>query len=300
MKKGLLVICIALACECLYAQNTSITDSSVIEPWRQSQLKESLANVPKGKRKSAAYQFLKVADDTIINLLGRTVILNKDGFIKQVQTFFKPDMTGYNDEPANLLYEGIHFHFTKKSDGKNIDIKSTGVHFTLKTDAEVQWESTGTSDVLQVETEASLLSNGAASFQVKVTALQDMLFKDIVLHIPFQKNMATYLMGLGQKGGPRPELVEWKWGGEAQTEATAWIGNTNAGLQFLLQDEKPSSGGLAGWDNTNKGGITVGIKGSSMLVNAYNGERSLQKGDVLYYNYALFITPFHTLNTGSK
>jgi hypothetical protein len=117
------------------------------------------------------------------------------------------------------------------------------------------------------------------------------------------------MMGLGQKGGYRPENFEWKWDVAHKNQDGAWIGNVNAGLQYSLRDEKyvrplntnfylqkplllPSS-----WGNDNKGGITIGEKGKSILANNYSGERSMKKGDTLYYNFNLLITPFHTINT---
>jgi hypothetical protein len=161
-------------------------------------------------------------------------------------------------------------------------------------------------DTLQMDVNGSLEFDGFSSYTVKVTALQDVQLKDITMHIPFKKEMAKYLMGLGQKGGERPDPVNWKWDVATKNQDGAWIGSVNAGLQYSLRDEKyirplntnfylqkplllPTS-----WANGDKGGITVGIKGSSMLANNYTGERSLKKGDVLYFNFTLLITPFHT------
>ncbi|MEI9958815.1 MAG: glycoside hydrolase domain-containing protein [Ferruginibacter sp.] len=135
---------------------------------------------------------------------------------------------------------------------------------------------------------ASLEFDGFMKYTVKVIALNDIDFKDIVMHIPFQKDKADYLMGLGQKGGYRPEKVNWKWEVATKNQDGAWIGNVNVGLQYSLRDEKyvrplntnfylqkplllPSS-----WGNDGKGGIDVTIKGSSMLANNYSGARSMK------------------------
>ena len=129
------------------------------------------------------------------------------------------------------------------------------------------------------------------------------------MHIPFTKESAKYMMGLGEKGGYRKEDFEWKWEVAHKNQDGAWIGNVNAGLQYSLRDEKyvrplntnfylqkplllPTS-----WGNDNKGGVTIGEKGNSILANNYSGERTMQKGDTLYYNFTLLITPFHTINT---
>src|SRR6185437_10014345 len=113
-----------------------------------------------------------------------------------------------------------------------------------------------------------------------------------------------YMMGLGLKGGYRPEKVDWKWDVAHKNQDGAWIGNVNAGLQYSLRDESyvrplntnfyllkplilPSS-----WGNDHKGGITVAQKGEAILANNYSGERQLKTGEVLYYNFNLLLTPF--------
>jgi len=51
------------------------------------------------------------------------------------------------------------------------------------------------------------------------------------------------------------------------------------------------------WGNDNKGGIKVSEVGKSILADNYSGERKLAKGEELYYNFNLLITPFHPINT---
>ena len=117
------------------------------------------------------------------------------------------------------------------------------------------------------------------------------------------------MMGLGQKGGFRPSAFDWKWDVANKNQDGAWIGDVNAGLQYSLRDEKyvrplntnfylqkplllPSS-----WGNDGKGGISITEEGNTVWVNNFSGPRSLKKGEVLYYNFTLLITPFHPINT---
>src|SRR5699024_5463735 len=51
------------------------------------------------------------------------------------------------------------------------------------------------------------------------------------------------------------------------------------------------------WGNDKKGGIHIGAKGNSVLVDAYSGARKMKEGDTLYYDFRLLITPFHPLQT---
>jgi hypothetical protein len=282
-------------------------NGGVDEPWKMTRLGWLNSTMAQKNTVIAPYKPLVVKNNTV-ELLGRKVEVNSDGFPKQIQTFFTPEMTEYADAPNNLLTEAIHFHFLNTA-GKNIKLKSQGLQFTKQEPGTVQWTATSANDSLQMEVTASIEFDGFIAYNVKVKALQDVSFKDITMHIPFKRDVAKYMMGLGQKGGYRPENFEWKWDVTHKNQDGAWIGNVNAGLQYSLRDEKyvrplntnfylqkplilPSS-----WGNGDKGGINVKDDGKAVLANNYSGERKLSKGDVLYYNFNLLITPFHTINT---
>lgn len=287
-----------------------LTDGGISEPEKQTRLKWLNSTLAQQNTVMAPYIPLQVAGNTI-SLLGRRVELNNDGFPKQIQSFFTPEMTGTTQQPSNLVTEPIHFHFTRPN-GTNMNWKNNGLQVTKQEAGTVAWTASNTNDSLRMDVNASIEFDGFVSYTVKVTALQNIDLKDITMHIPFTKSTAKYLMGLGQKGGYRPASVDWKWDVAHKNQDGAWIGTVNAGLQYSLRDEKyvrplntnfylqkplllPSS-----WGNENKGGITVAEKGNSILANNYSGERNLKKGEVLYYNFTLLITPFHTLNTDAQ
>lgn len=287
--------------------STLAKNGGVDEPWKMTRLGWLNSTMAQKNTVIAPYTPLLVKNNTV-ELLGRKVEVNSDGFPKQIQTFFTAGMTEYTDKPNNLLTEALHFHFIKP-DGKNIKLKSQGLQFTKQEPGTVQWTATSANDSLQMEVTASIEFDGFMAYTVKITALQNIDLKDITMHIPFKRDVAKYMMGLGQKGGYRPENFEWKWDVAHKNQDGAWIGNVNAGLQYSLRDEKymrplntnfylqkplvlPSS-----WGNGDKGGIKVKDDGKAVLANNYSGERKLNKGDVLYYNFNLLITPFHTINT---
>ena len=279
------------------------------DPTKMTRLKWLNSTLAQENTVIAPYTPLTVEGDTLISLLGRKIQLSLQGFPQQIQTFFSPEMTEITTTPNNLLAENIHFHFTKQ-DGKDIHLNPQPLKFTQRSPGTIQWQATSLSNELRLDVHASLEFDGFLAYTVKVTALEDIDLKDIALHIPFQKDMATYLMGLGQKGGYRPDsMYHWKWDVAHKNQDGAWIGAVNGGLQYSLRDERyvrplntnfylqkpllnPTS-----WANGDKGGIDIGIKGKSMLVNNYSGERLLKKGDTLYYNFNLLITPFHPLST---
>ncbi|MEO8414314.1 MAG: glycoside hydrolase domain-containing protein [Ginsengibacter sp.] len=291
----------------LTVSNDVAEDGGVNEPWKMTRLRWLNSTMAQDNSVIAPYTALEVKDHTV-SLLGRKVVINTDGFPEQIQTFLTPEMTDYTTGPNDLLTEAIHFHFTKE-DGKNMVLTSRGLQFVKKEPGTVEWKATSSNDSLQMEVAASMEFDGFIAYKVKVTALQYVDFKDITMHIPFKEEFAKYMMGLGQKGGYRPENFEWKWDVAHKNQDGAWIGNVNAGLQYTLRDDKyvrPLNTNFylqkplllpASWGNDDKGGITIKGKGTSILANNYSGERTMKKGDVLYYNFNLLITPFHTINT---
>ncbi len=288
--------------------NSTAVNSGVNEPAKMTRLAWLNSDLAQKNDVIAPYTPLQVAGNTI-GLLGRKLELNNDGFPKQIQTFFTEEMTGLTDQPTNLFYEAIHFHFIRASDGKDMKFRNNGLVFTKQEPGTVQWNAVNTNDTIETTVSASLEFDGFIAYTVKVTALQDADMKEITMHLPFKKEAAIYLMGLGQKGDLRPDSVGWKWDVANKNQDGAWVGTVNAGLQYSLRDENysrplntnfylqkplllPSS-----WGNGGKGGITIAQKGNSILANNYSGKRFIKKGEVLYYNFTLLITPFHTLNT---
>jgi Family of unknown function (DUF6067) len=287
-----------------------LADGGAGSPEKMTRLKWLNSTLAQDNTVIAPYTPLNIQGDTIIRLLGRSIQLSPQGFPQQIQTFFTPEMTDTTTSPNNLLAENIHFHFVRQSDGKDIRLKKEGLQFTERSPGTVRWQATSASDELRMDVNATLEFDGFLAYTVKVTALTDLDLKDIIMHIPFEKEAAVYMMGLGQKGGYRPDsLYRWKWDVAHKNQDGAWIGTVNAGLQFSLRDEhytRPLNTNFylqkpllapSSWSNAGKGGIDIGIKGKSMLASNYSGARQLKKGDTLFYNFNLLITPFHTINT---
>lgn len=287
--------------------NRQLIKDAAANPQKQTRLKWLNSTLAQENTVIAPYTPLQVTDATI-SLLGRKVQVNKDGFPAQIQSFFTPAMTTIGTMPNNILAEPIHFHHVE-ANGNAIQWKSEGLRFLQKEEGTVKWQAINTAPKLRMQVDAALEFDGFLAYTVKLVALDDIAFKDISFHIPVNPSMADYFMGLGMKGGERPDSVLWKWDVAHKNQDGGWIGTVNAGIQFSLKDEhyvRPLNTNFylqkplllpSSWGNGTQGGINIFKKGSSVLVNAYNGARSMKAGDTLYYNFQLLITPFHTINT---
>lgn len=302
------------------------TDNGIGEPWKQTRLKWLNSTLMQENTVIAPYTPLQT-DQHTIHLLGRDLSIGEDGLPAQIQTFFTPEMTGYTTRPNNLLNQPIHFEI-RDAEGQLLPLSAKEGRFTRKEAGTVEWTATtivgnpalsmgsqpasstnSASPVLQMDIHARLEFDGFLQYQVRLTALKDIDLSDISLLIPFRKENARYMMGLGQKGGYCPGSFDWKWQVATKNQDGAWIGAVNAGLQYSLRDENyvrplntnfylqkplllPSS-----WGNDNKGGINISSPDSTLLVRNFSGSRTLRKGDTLFYNSTFLITPFHPVNT---
>ena len=226
-------------------------------------------------------------DGSTIKLSKSKIELDKNGFPKQIQTFYNQAKA-----PTDLLFENIHFHFVRKNDGKNIILRNSGIEFlnaneVSKPKKNVKWKATSANDSLKMEIAGTINKGGTLFYNVKVTALQDIGLKDVTLHIPFIKTVPTRMWGFGIAESNRPEKVEWKWDGEFKDQNGTWLGNQDAGIKYVLEK--------GDWENSGKGGATVGIKGGSMLANNYTGDFEMKKGEVRHYNFQLLIKPLDSI-----
>ncbi|MEZ4968548.1 MAG: DUF6067 family protein [Flavobacteriaceae bacterium] len=165
------------------------------------------------------------------------------------------------------------------------------------------WENISSN--LKLVGNGTIEADGYIHYKIKLKALQSLDVKDIRLEIPFKKEVAEYIMGMGLPGTTVPENHSAKWEGPHDS---FWIGNTAAGLWFelrgdgyhgpllnLYRPEYPVS-----WSNNGKGGFT--IEGGTDEVNAiaYSGERHLEKGEEIQFEWSMLLTPVKEIDYKSQ
>ena len=283
-------------------------EGGVNEPAKMTRLNWLNSTMAQANTVIAPYTPL-VVEDTLVSLLGRNLSIGKDGLPAQIRTFFTPEMTSIGADAHELLTEAIHFHVNPVGAHASMKMTPLPLQFVTKEPGTVVWEGGSASSSLRMEVHASLEFDGFVAYTVKFIALEDLDLKDIRFHIPLHPEAAKYVIGLNRTGGYRPDSVQWKWDVAHKNQDGAWIGNVNEGLQFSLRDEhyvRPLNTNFyllkplvlpSSWGNQGKGGIDIAQKGAAILVDAYSGDRTLHKGDTLYYNFNLLITPFHPINT---
>jgi hypothetical protein len=212
---------------------------------------------------------------------GLSVQLTAQGFPQQLQVIHSPAASDPSSDTANLLAENIHFHLTRRSDGKDIHLTPQGLHFSMGRPDMVRWQASAASEELRMDVDGSMLSVGLLFYTVTVTPLQDLELKDLTFHIPFDIEVSGLMAGLGISGAHPDSILVWPWSAARNHVKNVWIGDQHGGLHINLSSTHAD---LA------RGGIAVGIKGKSMLFNDYAGACTLIKGTVLFYNFTLLVT----------
>lgn len=271
------------------------------EPWRHSRLR--WLNSTLGFDDEVVAPYLPVAlKEKKLSILGREVELSDDGFPAAITSYFKETLTEIGKEGRPLLASPIRLDAGEGA-WENLDFS-----FVKRKPGLVAWKALNRNDRFLMELEGELESDGNLTYRATLIAREDATVDDIVLRAPLAPGIATYRMGLGERGGYCPENFSWSWGVEKNQDAV-WLGDVNAGLQLRLYDntyERPLNTNFyhqkplrmpASWCNGGKGGIRWSTTRAGTSVDAYSGPRELKKGDRLYYYFNLLITPFRPLDT---
>jgi hypothetical protein len=282
-------------------------DKGINEPEKQTRLAWLSSTLAQDNQVISPYTPLKRKGNSI-DLLGRKLIISGNGLPAGIQTFFTPEMTGIGKTPKNIIESPVKFQINDAA-GNAEKLVSKGLKYNTETPGTIGWNATSASRNVSLDINARIEFDGFVAYEMKVTALNDIALSDVFMDIPMSKEAAAYMMGLNLKGRKRPASYDWKWEVATKNQDGAWIGDVNAGLNFSLRDEnyvRPLNTNFylqqplllpTSWGNDNKGGIRISEDGGQVLVKNYSGARTMKKGESLYYNFTLLITPFHALDT---
>jgi len=168
----------------------------------------------------------------------------------------------------------------------------------------VERESESQSESIRLSCSSKMEFDGYLDFRLKVRAKRRTPVRDIRLEIPIRTEAATYMMGMGRRGGVRPSQWDWKWDAGRANNAV-WIGAVAAGLMCKLkglQDtwdlrDLKSCGVPQNWSNDGRGGCSIREKGDRVVLRAYTGARTLNAGEELVLCFGLLITPVKPLDS---
>jgi hypothetical protein len=236
-------------------------------------------------------------------VLGRAVRLADTGLFSSITSCFTRNVDGIDAAPQELLAEPMRL-VVQPEGGPPVIWQGGGPKTLAQAPGAVSWEATSTAHAMELQCRAKLECDGYVNFRLTLTSRQAARLGDVRLEIPLRREIATYMMGLGRKGGYRPKQWQWKWDA-ARSNNQLWIGDVNAGLSCKLKHTEDrwdlfnlqESGLYQDWGNGGQGGCVVEEVGADQVViRAYTGPREVAAGQELHFNFGLLITPVKTLD----
>ena len=236
-----------------------------------------------------------------VKVLGRTLHFDRYGLPDKITSSFTGSNDATNGVEKNIIVAPVQLIALRN--GKELAWKTTEPTVTEKSGGAVSWTALQVARDAQMKISAKMECDGYINYEVEFTAEKAMTIDDIQLLIPYAKPIARYMMGLGFKGGLRPQKWDWKWD-SSRANNMVWVGDVNAGLQCKLKNEFPDwslinfdkTGPYKDWSNGGAGGCTLSDQVNSFLFKAFTGRKTLGKGEVLHLNFGLLITPLKTLD----
>lgn len=246
------------------------------------------------------YPPMTLKDDRM-QILGHKIIFDESGLPGQIASSYD-DMSALTDGPERKLLSAP-VKFVALKGNREVIFKYSPHKVIDRASGAVTQVTQGTSESLNLECRSKSEVDGYMNYTITVTAKEDGSFNDMRLEIPYRKEIAEYMMGMGRKGGTRPKNWSWKWDIES-SNSVFWLGTVGAGLQCRLKGQTDTweifnykdTGIPEDWYNQGKGGCDMQEKGDSFFVQIFSGNREMKKGDQLTFRFGLLMTPVRPLD----
>ncbi|MBW8041396.1 MAG: hypothetical protein FVQ85_15550 [Planctomycetes bacterium] len=278
-----------------------LADAGDNDLWRHARLRWLDSTIAVDDEVFAPYTPVVVNKDAV-SILGRRIRFNKSGLLENIESTFSQAVDSIENPPIQILAQPMRF--VVETEAGAIAWSGGKARITQRTSGSATWQSRSTGGNFTLQCRAKMECDGYINYQLKLKTDRPAKVKDIRLEIPVRSDIATYMMGMGCKGGYRPEKWQWRWNPE-RANNMLWLGNVNAGVQCKLKGDKDAwhlygFGDTAlpdSWSNSGRGGCTVTQEaGGVVLIRAYSGPRSLEKGQELLFRFGLLITPVKMLD----
>ncbi len=277
------------------------------EPERLSRLRWLDSRLAQDDTVVAPYLPVRARADGRLAILGRDVALGALSLPRSLRSFFTSEMTGIGAVPRELLAAPIGF--TAQVLGKDVALRAAPRTLTVQAPGRRAWRQAALGGGLELVTTGSLESDGCMEYDFALSARAATDVSDARLTIPLRADVARFFLGMGRKGGARPDSFTWNWKVE-NNQDSAWVGDVNAGLQFTLKDEhyvRPLNTNFYGqkplvmprsWWNDGKGSCRFEARkdAATYLITCSGGPRRMAAGETLHFGLRLLLTPFRAID----
>jgi len=287
----------------------TLKDAGDSELWRHSRLRWLDSKIAFDDDVIPPFTPIMVRGKTF-SFLGRRVRIGKTGFPDQIQSLFSPEVTHILDEGRDILSSPIAL-IVEDEENRILSWEEKDAAIVKIRPGAVVWKAESQTGDLTLDCSARVECDGFLEFKVKLSSAKNIKLRDIRLEIPIIRDVAKYAMGMGIKGGFRPETFHWKWD-QKKNQDSVWIGDVNAGLQCSFRAEnysRPLNTNFylskplnmpPSWYNNGKGGCRIEESGKdTVLITSYSGPLTIKANETLHFHFNLLLTPFKTIDTQS-
>ena len=281
-------------------------DHGYAEPWKMSRLRWLDSTVGTDPDFVIEPYTAVEVDGQTLSILGRDVVLDDNGLPAEIRSWFTPEMTGLAATPEPILARPITLR-PETVEGSEAWISRP---FTVERPSRgrATWTVESVSNRFELKLDGALEYDGMLDYRLELTAREAVELTDVALLVELVPDAARWMLGLGRRGGNRPETFDWTWKVENHQEGL-WLGNVHKGLQYVLRDEsyeRPLNTNFyqqkplnlpTSWHNGGAGGIRLESGTDAMTLRNYSGPRRLEAGETLHFNVRFLITPFRPLDT---
>lgn len=293
----------------LNVEGAPLPDHGDSEGWRKSRLRWLNATVGHADQPTAPYTAL-IRNRDAIGWLGGSVALGESGLPVSITTCY--DANNQLSAARNQILAGAMSFQIETEQGRQ-SFRQKKLRFIRESATDISWESCQTNRNFEVCYHGVMGFDGIARVSIQVKARRDISVEDMRLEVPYTAYASKYLMGLGHKGGLRPDtLISWVWDTDKHQDKI-WMGQVNAGMNLHFYDRdyvRPLVNVYYGlgklklphsWGNEGKGGIRIypENEGSTRLV-AYSGKRVMSKNETQYFNFTFQVTPVKPIDWGKQ
>jgi len=242
--------------------------------------------------------------DRTVSILGRSVRFAPSGLLESIAGTFSRNVDRVDAEARELLAAPMRFVVTPAGQAP-ADFQYGEPEIVARSTGAVTWRAVGRSGPMALGCEAEMECDGYVNYRVTLRSAEPIDLDDLRLEIPLRRDAVPLMMGMGRKGGNRPDQWHWKWDVNLSNNQF-WIGDVNLGVSCKLKHVEDrwdlfntkQTGGYRDWFDGTHGGCDITEHGDRVLASVYTGPRRLEPGRELCFRFGLLITPVKMLDKG--
>lgn len=271
--------------------DTLFTDRGDSEPWRHSRLRWLNSTAGIDDETVAPYDPIRISGEDQYQTSSTLLTKAVSGLPAQLTT------------RVNILAEDLRFSLRDRHEILQFSYRAP--EMVTNKPGLYQWSQQWDSESVSAQLESSLEFDGYQHYTITLTSKEFIHLEDIFLEIPFDPEVADYMMGMNLPGCAVPEHHETQW---EKPQDAFWVGNTEGGLWCeirgssyhgpLLNLYKP--GHPRPWYNDNHGYLSLEKTHEATLARVGTGASDLEAGETMVFSFAILPTPVKKLDSPAQ